>query len=671
MYMNKFFRKNNKNITFFLINVLIGFGIISLLHFFNVIDINFFLRFRHFALIVFILFSLILFLFFEKEKELKRNVEKYFKISFFLGVVLLILGYLEVSVLERFSFHITTITVFFAIFLLYFNNEKVEKKISEEIESEKKASNWPYILGVILVLIYSALLIYPNLGSFDFYHDENWHVQVLDSLEKGDGFYLRDYIFDEPTRRYYSGELTNLGSHFFSSFFSDEIFGRRFFVATISLANLVVIYAIFKSYLPKSISLLITFFVSYNIIFLYLARFLRSYPLFLLSYLLTMLCTIKLIKHFKEKNLKGIILNFSLIVLFTLIAISEREIAKILFVNLGIIFFFLFWEYREFALKSINKHKKVLLNLIPFFIATVLILEVLGITKINLIPMQIFQQFSLGSFRNPTNIYYSYLFKDYAKIISLNLILVFSGIGYLFFNIKNDLKKIVFLTFLIVPIFFNIYLLDRYEDFRYVYHIVPFASAISLLGLYVLLSVFIKQKSIKIALSFIILIVMLSYPMIPFSENSGRIFTKSITEWSEDDGQKYLHRRAVPPEYSKVFNYLKANKSEGDIVIVNEAPWKIDARDNIEYYHFESIWDDSDLLINSRDYSEINFFELIAQSEGKVWYLGAYMHMMDYDVNEYFLKNCYNISEDLEIKKYNYDNYYQDRFYWPNLFLCE
>jgi len=679
--MKDFFEKNNKVFLILFRNLVFTSILIFVLDLFFNIRISHLIGFNFLIFFLFFFSSLwLLFCIRENEEKFKKFLEPLFKFLFLFFLILVTISSLDFEILKRFEilnliiellnhyvYYLTLLAVGSGFFTFYFNKERVE----EEIEEESKASNWPYIVGLLLILLYASLLIYPNLGGFDFYHDESWHVRVIDSLSEGDGFYLRNYVTDESTTQYKLGYITNLGSYFSSLFFSNEILGARFFVATVSLVNLVIIYAIFKSYLPKAISLLITLFVSYNIIFLYLARFLRSYPVFLLSYLVTALCTIKMIKHFKEQNIKGIILNFCLIIIFTLIALSEREISKILFVNLGIIFFFVFVEYRDFVFDFIKKHKKKVFYAILFLIIAIVLLEVFNITRISSTPRQIFQQFSLSTFRNPTNIYYSYLFTEYTKVVGLNLVFVFCGIFYLILNLWKKKKNIVFLTFLIIPIFFNIYLLDRYEDFRYIYHIIPFASAISVLGLYALLTVFIKQKGLKIFLAFIFLIILLSYPMIPFSENSGRGFVKSMAEWQEGDGQKYLHRRAVPPKYSKVYEYLNENKEEGDIVIMNEAQWNIEPMEDVDYYSTDSNWSYTRTFVNFRDESEIDFFDLINETEQRMWYLGAYFHMIDHSINEYLLRNCENISEDLNIFKYNYNNYYEDRFYWPNLFLCE
>ena len=62
--------------------------------------------------------------------------------------------------------------------------------------------------------------------------------------------------------------------------------------------------------------------------------------------------------------------------------------------------------------------------------------------------------------------------------------------------------------------------------------------------------------------------------------------------------------------------------------------------------------------------------KLIEKSKDKkVYFIGAYMHMLNPELSEYLINNCTNLAKDLFIKKYNYNSFYRGRYYWPNLFV--
>jgi hypothetical protein len=597
---------------------------------------------------------------------------------------------------------IAIISGFFTFFL---NREKIqneteEKKNNEEAEEQKRKAKfpqkypkinkipiirnfvrwmckegWGYSVGIILVLVFASLLIYPNLGSHDIYHDESWHINVIDSLAKGDGFHLRNYVTDEPTTNYDQGYLTNLGSYFFYSQFPGSLFWMRFFVATISLLNLLLIYLIFKSYVPKLISLLITFFISYNIIFLYLARFLRPYPLFLFFYLFVFLLLIKLPEHMKNKNIKFLYISLLGIFLFSIGALIEREVAKILFILLPLCFIPIIIKYRGAILKLLsNIDKKLIFAIIFFVISIPLLLDFFNIVHLSIIFKQIPQQFSLQIILNPNNIYYHYLLDKQMRTMILSSFLFGFGMAYLVYTsiAKKKFNTSCLLCFALVPLIINAYLMKSSEDFRYIYYLIPFFLPIIILGIYAISILIFNKNSSRIIFNVFCLIFIVSIPMIPFLKEPNFLFLKSITEWDNYDGKTYLHARAVPPDYTLAYDYLNENQRSGDIAIINEASWNIKPNETVEYYHLDNLWTYSKNIINFRDNANVDFFDLIKENRGRrVWFLGAYVHMTDNTMNEYLLKNCDNVAKKLNIKVYNYNSYYGNRFYWPNLFLCE
>ena len=533
---------------------------------------------------------------------------------------------------------------------------------------------WGYSIGLIIILIFASTLIYPNLGGHDLYHDESYQINVLDSLSKGDGFYLRNYVTDEPTISYNQGYLTEIGSYFFYSEFSKSLFWVRFFTATISLFSILFIYLIFKLYVPKSISLLIAFFVSYNIIFLYLARFFRPYSLFLLFYLVTFFLLIRL-KSFKGKDNIKFIYSLMGIFLFSIGALIEREMAKILFILLPLCFIPIIINHKKTLSEILTKANRKLLFVIIFLLIGVsLFLNSLNIIHLSNMFRQIPEQFSLKIFINPTNSYYQYLLDYQTRGAIIPRFFLAIGTSYLIYTsiAKKKLRTFCLLIFSFIPLIMCVYFMNKSEDFRYIYHIVPFFAAILIFGIYIISIIIFNKKTLRLFFSIFCLILILSKPMLPFLENSNPLFIKSITKWENADGKKYLSRRAVPPDYTTAYEYLNIHQKSGDIVIITEATWNLKPNKDVEYYTLDNIWAYSKNLINLRDNTNIDFFDLIDKRNGRrVWFLGAYVHMIDPKINEYFLDNCYNVAQELDIKTYNYNSYYKNRFYWPNLFLCK
>jgi len=185
--------------------------------------------------------------------------------------------------------------------------------------------------------------------------------------------------------------------------------------------------------------------------------------------------------------------------------------------------------------------------------------------------------------------------------------------------------------------------------------------------------VFLKKRinpSKLLTISIVITLLLLFYPVLPIDDIHG-FSLKSPAIWQGSDGQHYLHRRAVAPEYSKAYNYLNSIQKAGDIVIVVDGIHYLESKNEVEYYSPTKTFSYSKTLRNLRTNQEIDFFELIEKSKDKkVYFLGAYVHMLDPELNKYLINNCPNLAKDLGIKKYNYDSFYENRCYWPNLFVC-
>ena len=79
-------------------------------------------------------------------------------------------------------------------------------------------------------------------------------------------------------------------------------------------------------------------------------------------------------------------------------------------------------------------------------------------------------------------------------------------------------------------------------------------------------------------------LLLLFHPVSVFVTTSDNLFLKSPSQWTGEDGQKYLHGRAVAPEYQKAFSYLNDKQKEGNIVIISDGSWYLNFDGNIKYY---------------------------------------------------------------------------------------
>jgi len=538
---------------------------------------------------------------------------------------------------------------------------------------------WWYSGILLLIVLWGGFLIFHNLGSVDFYHDESWHVSVIESLRHGEGFNTWNFIENKSDGPYTRGYLTNWFGYQFSMLFGYNEFTLRLFVAIVGIMNIPLVYIIFKTFIGKNPALLTTIGFTFNIIVLYLARFLRPYPVFLFFYILSFYFTYKLVqKIFEKSSFRMVIVNSFLLVLCVTLSVQASQFGKLLFliIPLYLLSYFIIKGKIGFNFNIINMNGKILSASLIALSILFLLIDYFKVINLNILPDQISTFISFNRMQNTTDIYYLYIFEKYIK--SPPLMYILYGIGCFYLLIEGILKKkdklISFLIFATVPLFTMIYLFNRYEDFRYIYFLIPFVYGTAMYGLFKSIQyVFFLKKRINplkiLTISIVIILLFLFYPVLPIDDIHG-FSLKSPSIWQGADGSNYLHRRAVAPEYSKVYNYLDGIQKAGDIVIMVDGLHYIKSKNEVEYYSL-SAFDYNKTLINLRTKQEIDFFELIEKSKDKKVYLvGAYMHMLDPELNECLINNCHNLAKDLGIKKYDYNGFYKGRYYWPNLFVC-
>ncbi len=183
----EFFKKNNVVVNFLIKNTILAFLILLVLHFSNVFDINFILRFRYVMIIVFSLLTFLLFLFFEKEKgKKKKTYESNLRTCFFFSMVLLSIGSIFEGFLESFGQYFVGFTMFCGIFTFYFNYEN--------IRSIAFGRNWYYGILFLIFLVFLITRLYNN----EFINaSDNYNLLGVKNLyENGVSFYSYSPITD-------------------------------------------------------------------------------------------------------------------------------------------------------------------------------------------------------------------------------------------------------------------------------------------------------------------------------------------------------------------------------------------------------------------------------------------------------------------------------------------
>lgn len=587
-----------------------------------------------------------------------------------------------------FYFLIVSIVSGFLIFYAYFNkieNEIDNERINEEIveknrynEFETKfprfgnifflgkfirwmyAEGWKYSAGLILILIYAAFLIFSGLENNNLYHDEHWHYDVLQSLNNGAGFKIWNNIGQFPMLEDSNGKIFNSLVYFTTHIFSENVFFMRAISAIFGILILVITYFISKKFISKGLSLLVVFFLSNNFLFLYLARFLRPYTSFLFFYLIVFFILINPPKN--KKNKLFWIINLIIFVIFSII---EREISKILLIMIPIII--LIYNFKKI------KNIKIISGIVG------LSLIIIYYSKSFLIKFEIIQQFvkyiDFKTLLIYDKSYYLYLFEILFK--NFYLILIFILFGFLFFTNKKNNRYLVTIFF-IIPLLFIVHFLKMHYDPRYIFQIIPFLILVIVSGISLISKILVRNNINLRKLLFILLVLFSFYFILPMASMDN--FSYNIpSKWSDNEITHLFHQRGVAPEYEKVYSKLNSMQQKGDIIIIVDGQSYINPKNNITYYGIDP-WSYSSDLYDLRYYNResweyvpentLNFFDVIKNKS--FYFVGAYVLMLDPEINNYLLDNCKNIAEELKIKKYNpWPTKYSNKFYYPNLFYCE
>jgi len=283
---------------------------------------------------------------------------------------------------------------------------------------------WIYSIILVIIILWGGFLIFHNLGSVDFYHDEFFHVSVIESLRHGEGFTKWDFIENKPGDLYNRGYLTNWFGYQFSRLFGYNEFSLRLFIAIIGLLNISLVYIIFKKFIGKTPALLTTIGFTFSILALYLTKFLRPYTVFLFFYILSFYLTYNLISQFFEKfSFKKVIVYIFLLVLCVALTFQASQLGKFLLLLIPLYLLSYYIIKKEITLKTIKTNKKILFTLLITLLLVFIVTDYFKVTNLSSLPRQINNFISFDRIQNPTEIYYGYIFEKYIKLPLLMYIL--------------------------------------------------------------------------------------------------------------------------------------------------------------------------------------------------------------------------------------------------------
>jgi len=536
-------------------------------------------------------------------------------------------------------------------------------------DSGYRLDNIQIIFSLAILHIWGAGLILHQLGSNDFYHDELWQVAVIQSLRETGEFRLWSYITQTSGEPYTRGYLMNYAGYINSNVLGFNEFALRLFPAVIGILLIFTIFLFIYYFTDKYTAILTTVGFTFNILALVLARFLRPYVVFLFSLLLVLIAWDRVLVHISNNNIKRTTPWMAITIIFSLVSIQASQFGKIIFLLLPLSAGVYLWMNQQFRL---------MMKEYWWVLSGVLLLPIFGLLfdsalALSMIPEQLSTFLSINKIFNPTTAYYHYLFEKYIRfdLLFYTLFIIgLAGLSYEGIKDKNE-KKIIFGIYTISLLFIMIHLFDRFEDPRYIYYLIPFVIGVGMFGLKsacrVIPSIKMPEK-FRITALLLLCSTLIFYPVYPGGgTSSSGVGLESPSTWEGSDDRELLHRRFVSPDHSTAYSCVNDLAEAGDSVIVprnaQRLPY-ITPQDDVSYYLL--FWG-SDQVVNPNT-GNSESFETILNQSGDTYIIMTAAHLMDENVTSTVESETVSISEQIGVKKYNYNSFYSGRpFYWPSV----
>ncbi|MCD6225794.1 glycosyltransferase family 39 protein [bacterium] len=612
-------------------------------------DVDFINRFlsllRYFFIISFLLATTISFNF---------NRDGSLRSSFFEGILYNLSG---------FSPLLSLLAVSFGVLFFYFKKKTLEKlrgkasyeKVKKEGARELIDSKVVYFFLFIIIIWASVLRLY-NIGRLDIHHDEYWYASAIKSYIHTGSTNLWNYATKEPSARSYPKFITILVGNFVKLFGYNET-NLRLPFAFAGVVSVVLLFFLTKEVTDSNIiSLCASLMLALDDVSIYLSRFIRQYSILSLISILLAFCIVKDIKKAESNRIRWINSLF----LFLVIVFSFKYISPLSLSFLPIYFFYLLVLF----LKIKNSKIKIYFIVLLSFFLFITILDYFSLIKLINIRHVFKNNLLFGFDLQRSKDYFAWTFGVFklSPLVTL-LLCVLSSIIFLIRRREVGLLIVSFFWFPYFILNFNLY---HSHDFRYVSYLLPFLFIIFSYILHLIYKIGLFPRSL--ILCFLILLIFILRPSLP-GINIPPVTIKAQGDWSENEGGR-IHRRAVAPEYKKVFFYLNKIQEAGDNVIIVDGIQYLDSKEGINYFLLNP-WGRNDWVLDLRKGTKRNFLDLVANNQGRVFVVGAYFHMLKSEIVDYLTKNCRNLSPSLSVKSFTYNSFYIGKnLYWPNLFVC-
>ncbi len=546
----EFLKKNETIFSLLTKNILGALLLLTGLHFLDIVDINLFLRFRHFILIIIFFLSLLTFLFLKKQSYEKRKLyEKLFQLGFLFGLGLLLAGALDYQTLKNFTLfdflyraihrtdiYISALTVVCGFFAFFFNSQKTKK--------EKLGLWYPVGLFLIVVIFFAIRIGMPLIYTGSYIGEYYNIMSGVYWFENGEipAFYTNG----EP---YVRGLYVSLFVGLFTSIFGQTIFAAKMVPAITGMFSFLLFFLILKRLLKDKTTILVglamytfTPFIIFNHFFI---RFYAFYELFLFFKIWLFL---KINEAFEKKDFKNFYIFTSILLIFNAaiyFTSNDHGIYSLLLIT-GI-----FLTYLFFKIVSLNFKSKSILFSILFIIAFWLFD---GADKIG---------YLLGETRaHPADPKYGFFYLFF-NVYLLYSVLFITSLLVLPRIIKDPMKKIM----IIIPTTILFLFLISSEEIQLIRSMMVFLGIFFLPILFFLERIKTSSKILYFCTVFIILL------LIPTTYPKGF------------SNEPHLPGESPYTEFKDAFDYLKTKDDGLNIAVISGIPY-LPSFYNIEVDYF-------------------------------------------------------------------------------------
>jgi hypothetical protein len=489
------------------------------------------------------------------------------------------------------------------------------------------------------------------------------------SLRKIQEFRLWNFATGSAGEPYTRGYLTNVMGYISSSLFGVSEFSLRLFIAVMGIILIPSVFVFIKKFTNRRVAILTAVGFTFHILALSLARFLRSYVVFLFALLMTFLIWDRLLQTLTERSVKRTVGLTVCLLLSLALGIQANQIAKIAFVLLplsGVVYFILDDDVREIIYRP--RYFVMTLPIIALFV--IIFDSTLGLSYL---PAQLSEIITLDKISNPTIKYYGYLFEDYVRFDVVFYGLFILGCGVLAYTGVNNRspQRISLLIYGTVPLFVMIYLFDRFADPRYIYYLIPFVLSIAMVGLDTLSTRVFDTLSIsdtRVPLLILLSLTFIYYPVIPSGGTTDdSLAMKAPSAWEYDDGDQLIQRRYVAPEHKPALACLNNLTEPGDNVIIGDYSFRLPYLEPVEgaQYYYLGWYTQNVSKFNSN--ASRNIFSVMNGS-GNTYIITTAAHRHNRKFTQFMQSETISVSKQIGIKKYEYNLFYRNKpFYWPSL----